>query len=145
MPRRRRGGMGWETLASVLPAVARRVGQAIALCGLSKNHRRGGMAGLRPAGKLKHAPPFFRKFRGPQAHPNRVEKPAWTLSSWCRWWGRRFRLPTARARIKSWQAKAPAPPFFMGFRGPKAHPNKARRPVLPVECRHAGQLDSGKE
>ena len=35
MPRRRRGGMGWETLAGVSPAVARRVGQAIALCGLS--------------------------------------------------------------------------------------------------------------
>src|ERR1035438_4923460 len=32
------------------------------------------------------------------------------------WWGRRFRLPTAQARIKSWQAKAPAPPFFMKFR-----------------------------
>src|SRR5450759_1303216 len=28
-----------------------------------------------------------------------------------------------RARIKSWQAKAPAPPFCMKFRGPKAHPN----------------------
>src|ERR1035437_9521221 len=26
---------------------------------------------LRPAGKLKHAPPFFMKFRGPKAHPNR--------------------------------------------------------------------------
>src|ERR1035438_9003086 len=35
MPRRRRGGMGWEILAGVSPAVARRVGQAIALCGLS--------------------------------------------------------------------------------------------------------------
>ena len=35
MPRRRRGGMGWETVAGVSPAVARRVGQAIALCGLS--------------------------------------------------------------------------------------------------------------
>src|ERR1017187_4055815 len=34
----------------------------------SKNHRRGGMAGLRPAGKLKHAPPFFMKFRGRNAH-----------------------------------------------------------------------------
>src|ERR1019366_8633631 len=34
MPRRRRGGMRRETLASVSP-VARRVGQAIALCGLS--------------------------------------------------------------------------------------------------------------
>jgi hypothetical protein len=33
--RRRRGGMAWETLAGVSPAVARRVGQAIALCGLS--------------------------------------------------------------------------------------------------------------
>ena len=26
---------------------------------------------LRPAGKLKRAPPFFTKFRGPKAHPNR--------------------------------------------------------------------------
>src|ERR1035437_6656924 len=29
-----------------------------------------GMAGLRPAGKLKHAPPFFIKFRGPPGAPN---------------------------------------------------------------------------
>src|ERR1035438_4934955 len=42
------------------------------------------------------------------------------------WWGRRFRLPTARARIKSWQEKAPAPPFFMKFRGRNAHPNRQR-------------------
>jgi hypothetical protein len=26
---------------------------------------------LRPAGKPKRAPPFFTKFRGPKAHPNR--------------------------------------------------------------------------
>jgi len=30
-----------------------------------------GTAGLRPAGKLKHAPRFFMKFRGPRAHRNR--------------------------------------------------------------------------
>src|ERR1035438_4933061 len=29
---------------------------------------------FRPAGKLKHAPPFFMKFRGRNAHPNRVER-----------------------------------------------------------------------
>src|ERR1017187_3383538 len=35
LPRRRRGGKGWETLARVLHAEARLVGQAIALRGLS--------------------------------------------------------------------------------------------------------------
>ena len=41
-------------------------------------------------------------------------------------WGRRFRLPTFQARIKSWQAKTPSPPFFMKFRGRNAHPNRHR-------------------
>src|SRR5450759_4052417 len=36
-----------------------------------------------------------------------------------------------RARIKSWQAKAPAPPFFMKFRGPKAHPTHYFDTVSP--------------
>jgi hypothetical protein len=34
------------------------------------------MAGLRPVGKLKHAPPFFMKFRRRRTHLDRVEKPA---------------------------------------------------------------------
>jgi hypothetical protein len=34
-----------------------------------------------------------------------------------------------QARIKSWQAEAPAPPFLMKFRGPKAHPNKRQKPM----------------
>jgi hypothetical protein len=53
------------------------------------------------------------------------------------WWGRRFRLPTAGS-IKRWQAKAPAPPFFMKFRGPKAHPNRQlSRKRLSTEAHRA--------
>src|ERR1035441_8771268 len=53
------------------------------------------------------------------------------------WWGRRFRLPTAQARIKSWQEKAPAPPFFIKFRGAEAPsqqglPRGRRSPVRRV-------------
>src|ERR1035438_7484719 len=36
--------------------------------------RGGGNEALRPAGKLKHAPPFFMKFLGPKAHSNRPQK-----------------------------------------------------------------------
>jgi hypothetical protein len=60
------------------------------------------------------------KFRGRNAHPNRGEEPVPQTVAWRSWWGRRFRLPSARARIKSWQAKAPAPPFILEFRGPRA-------------------------
>src|ERR1022692_1809616 len=47
----------------------------------------------------------------PGGQADRGEKPPKTLSSWCRWWGRRFRLPTLD-RAHGWQAEAPAPPFF---------------------------------
>src|ERR1017187_9152574 len=50
-------------------------------------------------------------------------------ASWCRWWGRRFRLPTLD-RAHAWQAKAPAPPFFMKFRGRNAHPNRPRKAMV---------------
>src|ERR1019366_9236387 len=49
IPRRRRGGMGWETLARILHAEARLVGQAIALRGLSR------FAVLRPADRRQKA------------------------------------------------------------------------------------------
>jgi hypothetical protein len=32
-------------------------------------------------------------------------------------------------RACGWQAEAPAPPFLMKFRGPKAHPNKRQKPM----------------
>jgi hypothetical protein len=44
------------------------------------------------------------KFRGRNAHPNRVEKPGW--------WGRRFRLPTTQARIKILAGESACPTFF---------------------------------
>src|ERR1017187_5394041 len=68
---------------------------------------------FRPAGKLKHAPPFFMKFRGPRAHPNRFEKPGMAG------------LPAG------WQAKAcptKGIEFFMSFRGPQAHSNRVEEP-----------------
>src|SRR5450759_1212285 len=54
---------------------------------------------------MKSAWQFFMNFRGPKAHPNRVEKPPRTS-------GNLLRLPA----------------FFMKFRGPKAHPNRGEKP-----------------
>src|SRR5450759_4296987 len=58
---------------------------------------------------MKSAWQFFMNFRGPKAHPNRVEKPPRTS-------GNLLRLPA----------------FFMKFRGPKAHPNRGEKPPRGV-------------
>jgi long-chain acyl-CoA synthetase len=39
-------------------------------------------------------------------------------------WGRRFRLPTARARLKGWHAKGRAHSFSWDFAGREPHPNR---------------------
>ena len=89
-------------------------------------------------------PSGFVACRAPELSPSpeddRVEKPVPQTVAWRSWWGRRFRLPTARARIKSWQAKAPAPPFFMKFRGPKAHPNRPRKAMVCPTCRKVNSI-----
>src|SRR5450756_322396 len=81
---------------------------------------------------------FFMSFRGPKAHPNKVEKsPSWRTHSCV---PRRVSLdalrpgqrapakvPTRRARVRVPHLPVSVPAqFFMKFRGPKAHPNRQR-------------------
>src|ERR1022692_4630948 len=56
------------------------------------------------------------------------------------WWGRGFRLPTAQARIKSWQAKEPAPPMP---RGPSYR--RSRPKVFPLFHGGVGRMDLAVE
>src|SRR5450756_2940291 len=72
----------------------------------------------RTSGNLLRLTAFFMKFRGPKAHPNRFEKPPRTS-------GNLLRLPA----------------FFMKFRGRNAHPNRVEKPPRGVGSQPGDRQD----
>src|SRR5450759_2112525 len=82
---------------------------------------------------MKSAWQFFMSFRGPQAHPNRFEKPPRGVGSepgdrqdWQRISGkmRRKSMPVLSVPGALVDGDEVTMAVFMSFRGPKAHPNR---------------------